>query len=625
MKIFLRGLALATATTMLMAAPLKAQQQIEYLARTDSASGAGEEGRAKSNDAQTGAAGLQRRLVALQRYLATIDPSFSEYGATERAIQAIKLKLENLRASKDAKLSPAQFAHTGEQAPDFSARPVLPMPGPAADSTNAYKNAPPLLLEEVDRTASAIVDEGTTSPISATWDQMLFYAVADAVAPADTAVNARSIRTLKAYQYLGETARTDKQVGASAKSEGSTSAIEKPGFVRLLGFAVENGAIQQDISKTSLTLSTSPYVLYTMNGEGDTAETYERAGFLNRIGLFANFNLQNQDVPLANAKRSQLDNWSVKVRAFGDRSTRSKSFLKFWQDNVQQPIENRLNVLTGAFEMFENPSSAPFQQLKDAETPLKQQMQTLLGSAAYKTADATVKKTQVTNLILSYLKSAVVDKVTGGSIALLPADRDTINKNHVQALAEALNRLEVVRKILDDRLDDLNKSPLGTFSYTNYRKPTASDYSEFKFLYEQDKSVFRLLKLVGNIGATIYNRPDPALNQQRLRDFTAALSFEGKTKRPFLNELPDLSRITYAFTGSYQRMKENNGMPNRKADIGTFQFRVEVPLFAGMSLPLAVTYANATEMNKKEHTRANFGFTVDIDKMLAATRLSAAK
>jgi hypothetical protein len=62
-------------------------------------------------------------------------------------------------------------------------------------------------------------------------------------------------------------------------------------------------------------------------------------------------------------------------------------------------------------------------------------------------------------------------------------------------------------------------------------------------------------------------------------------------------------------------------MPNRKADIGAFQFRLEVPMFPGISLPIAVTYANATEQQKKEHTRANFGLSFDVDKLFAFSRL----
>jgi hypothetical protein len=181
--------------------------------------------------------------------------------------------------------------------------------------------------------------------------------------------------------------------------------------------------------------------------------------------------------------------------------------------------------------------------------------------------------------------------------------------------------LEVVRGVLKDKLDELSKGPLATFAYINHRQPDASDYSEFKFLYEQDKSVFRILKVVGNAGFSIYNKPNPLLNQTRFRDFSAALSFEGAVDSPFLKNQPDLSKITYAFTGNYQRMRENSGMVGRKQDLAAFQFKVDFPIYGGLTLPIAVTYSNGTELTDKENTRVNFGFKFDMDKLFALTNL----
>src|SRR5712691_3260132 len=48
------------------------------------------------------------------------------------------------------------------------------------------------------------------------------------------------------YTAAAETARTDKQNGASASSKaGSTSIVDKPGIAALLGIAVEHGAVAQ--------------------------------------------------------------------------------------------------------------------------------------------------------------------------------------------------------------------------------------------------------------------------------------------------------------------------------------------------------------------------------------------
>ena len=132
------------------------------------------------------------------------------------------------------------------------------------------------------------------------------------------------------------------------------------------------------------------------------------------------------------------------------------------------------------------------------------------------------------------------------------------------------------------------------------------------------------MNIVANGGVSFYHRPDHALNQQRVRDLAASLSFEGTAGRsPFMLAGEDESRITFAFTGRYQRMFENRGLAARKADIAVGQFKVEVPVFAGMTFPFSITYANATELIKEDHVRANFGFTLDTDKLRQVLLLGA--
>lgn len=130
------------------------------------------------------------------------------------------------------------------------------------------------------------------------------------------------------------------------------------------------------------------------------------------------------------------------------------------------------------------------------------------------------------------------------------------------------------------------------------------------------------LKLTGNIGLSLYNKPDPALNQRRLRDFAAALSFEGSSDSPF-TEGENKSKITYAFVGRYQRLFENRNVATRTPDIGSLQFVTEVPLFKGLSIPFSITYSSATEEEKKQGFRFNFGTHFDMDKLVELLRANA--
>jgi hypothetical protein len=227
-----------------------------------------------------------------------------------------------------------------------------------------------------------------------------------------------------------------------------------------------------------------------------------------------------------------------------------------------------------------------------------------------------VERTKILNdVLLRTLKSNVYNRIKTGQLQLSDQIVTAIETRYVPNLKAALDDLTKAGGEVEKKLEDLQKAPLATFAYTNYRIPTGSDYSETKFLFEQDKGSFGPMKLIGNFGLSFYNRPNPALNQNRLRDITAALAFEGATNSPF-TESGNQSKITYSFVGRYQRLYENEHMATRTPDIGTLQFVSEIPFIKGFSLPFSLTYANASEEERKKGFRFNFGMRMDTDKLL---------
>lgn len=234
------------------------------------------------------------------------------------------------------------------------------------------------------------------------------------------------------------------------------------------------------------------------------------------------------------------------------------------------------------------------------------------------------KKRIIATLILQHLRANIFNQVRdeNGRLKLNAEQISQIEGDFLPRLKTALDNLVLADAQIKKEIADLMGGPQATFAYTNFRIPTGSDYSETKFLFEQDKGLFRPLKLVGNLGLSFYNKPDPLLNQKRVRDFSAALSFEGSSRSPF-TEGENESRITYAFVGRYQRLFENRRLLERKPDIGAFQFVVEIPFIKGFSLPFSATYANATEEEKKNHFRFNFGMRLDTDKLFELLRTAA--
>jgi hypothetical protein len=230
----------------------------------------------------------------------------------------------------------------------------------------------------------------------------------------------------------------------------------------------------------------------------------------------------------------------------------------------------------------------------------------------------TIQK-EVAQIILREMGD-VYKKVRDKQILIDEETRREITEVEVPALLASHEQLNRAREWVDEYVKMLDRRPKAALAYTYKRQEMASDYSVVKFLYEQ--SFFkRPVKLVGNAGFSFYHNPDPVMNQEKWRDFSAAISLEVNSNSPFLKDTPDLSKITYSLNGRYQRLRENRGAPMKKADIGVLQFKVEIPIAAGMSIPLSVSAATATEQLNESKTQGHFGFTFDLDKFAAVRKL----
>jgi hypothetical protein len=486
---------------------------------------------------------------------------------------------------------------------------------------DCYSDIPNVLDCEVDSLARAIVDKAPNGPLAVAGaigggiSRIMFFTVADAL------TDIKSLGTqcsFQAYQHLGETARTDKQIGASAKSEGSTTLVEKPGFARLLGFAIERGAIKQSVDKTTLTLSTSPYALIAAAKQKDTSQLYQDYSFLNRFGLSASFNISNTEDVLANASGKQLTEWSVRLRLTGDRSTRGKDFREFWRDKIRTPAGKPAALENVAENLIVN--SDAFKTLYiDLQSPgkpnsLADQVNDYIAKNPNDTPEIRVLK--IKQIILCSMRKLVYDPVKANPKILPEPTRTQIISNIIPALAATPAEVEIARQLLESFLKELENKPQSTFEYTNHRTEMGSDYSELKLLYRMNA---KPMKVNFNAGISLYNNPDEMMNQDRIRDFSVALSLEGDARNPFARGI-DLGRITYSFAGSYERLKENEDMMMRKPDIASLQFKLEIPIALGLSIPVAYTYSSATEMSMKKENKFNIGLHLDVDKLYEIAR-----
>jgi len=606
----------------------------DYQARVKS-SLTGDENEAIENSIRSFENGLQELNESMRASNSSDFPA-NEVTAVERAVVTQPLPAEvrggsaSLRTSESDSNSVTTSAGDSSTNLATSTNPVTPAATPANDcsvpipvgGSNCYPGVPKIIECDVDRIARQASAPGADAATAVTsqFDILVLETVADAFSNS----NEVNIRQLTAYQYIGETARTDKQIGSPSTSKGSTSAAEKPGWADILGFAVEHGAIQQAVSGTTLSLSTTPYAFFVPT-ESDTAAAYAKYGNFRRVALSATFNISNQDSPLSNARRQALSNYSVKVRLSPDRSPRSQTFQDRWKTDIKPTIQKDLALIGGTIKaILKQPGVRQHvDEILDGKSGAKGLIDEVEEIASSTTKTKAQKETEIKNKILCALDSRVFQETkedNTGAIKIDAATRNRLLNEFIPAMfeaqAERVRASELVQKIFDD----MDKKWMGTLAFTNNRAPTGSSYSDVKFLF-QNYIGQSPIKVVANAGLSFYNNPNPLLHQQRIRDFAAAFSLEGKRKSPLIKDALDQSQMTFSLTGRYERLRENQGMANRTPDIGIVQFKLDLPVGQGMSIPLSLTYANATELQKEQHVRGNFGFTFDADKFLILRRL----
>jgi hypothetical protein len=478
--------------------------------------------------------------------------------------------------------------------------------------------------------AADIVDHNEASRVGNVGIRSIFYTITDSL----TKTEPVKLSAMAAYTYIGETTRTDKQLGTTAAAGGSTSAAEKPGWSDLLGFAIEHGAIQQQVGTTTLTLTTTPYAFIVPSQE-NTAAANRQYGYLKRLGLSASFNISDKNAALGNATRKNLTQYAAKLRLFGERGPNSRDFDDRWITLIRPAIQNYLNQLSGGIETLFGPNTG----LQDYRTAFVTNTQgnvkavldelhaklPSLTTAAQKDQASKQAKSDVAGVILCGLKTGVFDEVRtdgSGKIKIDKATADHIVGVVLPSLLAARKQIGSAKEMFDQMLKDFEKKPEASISYTNIRPPTGTEYGTFNFLYQQYLANTPI-KLTVNAGTSFYPRPDPKLKQGTFRDFITTFSLEGRRDSPFKTTAADLSPMTYSLTARYQRLPENRGILKKKADIAVVQFKLDLPISKGFSVPLSLTYANATEQNREKHVRGNFGITFDADKFLFVKKLLA--
>jgi len=516
-------------------------------------------------------------------------------------------------------------------------------PNHLENNADVLKAATGLAIQMIGRYNS---DSSKQPDLSDQWGNLdlAIIAAADPICVAKTLTSNKATKTATAK---ATTAQTNKQVGPPPSSAGSTSAAQKVGIPELLGVAVNNGAVTNNVTGTTMTLSTSPYGFITaFRRDDDTQSNYAKYWLASRIGVSATFNVANSTDALASATRKQASQWQVKG-TFRDTSVRSPEVNNLFSTILRQTADAIVSdasseILVALFRPLAQPANSVYTSAWESS------LKALVSAAPASTdTDGAQKASGIARQLLH----------------LLDDDTD-YQKALTQTLAEQTSNLsELIQKYQVDNaayqareadfekaVADIGKGWNGDVLFgqrfpTTVTSTTMGSSSSGATSHMPDYLIGELdvtcdpktdtstrvpcplgkhTSLTGNFSTTFYTNPSVALNEKTFRGAQAALQAQWNLGPGFtkIKSANDKSQMTLSLSGSYQRLQENKGKSGKRPDIVLGTVTLEIPISGGTSVPLSVSVANASEQVKGTYVKGNFGITFDLDKLTSLLRAS---
>src|ERR1700674_1650939 len=436
-----------------------------------------------------------------------------------------------------------------------------------------------------------------------------------------------------------EDARMDKQTGASATSEGTTSVVSKGLVSQALSLAVEEGALTRTDNKSIATFRGNALGIYRLLAGADQfpyCATYDQncqsplAERLSRFSFTGSFDTApssgatpaattgsaNKSV-VTSGHAQQLSSWGFRYDQKIQKSKLDKQF--------QQDFHDTLKSLDGSAV---SKAISDFLQNLDTATPPNQEyltwLQDYMAELKGASADDKVK--------LADLMDRAVTRLT----VILKKDPQyqTNLDNLLTKMGEYLGRR-------DKSLEPILNKYTWSVEYDDDRPQNQPTQSSIKVVFSWRPSSpgpaapAGPLQLTFNANAAMYDHTPPQGAVKRFRDAQAAFQAD--------RQLTGASaHIGAALTLGYyfQYMADNallkipsadlapgtsialpgdaSVLLNTKGTIHIAQLGVTFTVSGtGIKVPLAISYSNRTELIKANNVRGHFGVSYDLDSLLA--------
>ncbi len=428
-----------------------------------------------------------------------------------------------------------------------------------------------------------------------------------------------------------EQARQDKQVGASDSSAGTTSLVSK-GVGAILGVALESGSIDRTTSGsvTTVTLNTAQAVDFLSAGNIKPCEIIEsNCSFGRKVltGLTIN---TTYDVSQASTSTNLTASQSALSSLVGS-NTSAFTGVSARADFHARKKNVKVTDLVTTYQSSDYQSAtttyaAAFDSLisKVAADPNYQQAFT---DAVNQLQDTNATKKDVdVDVVLQQLVEKIASII----------DNSAADTAAFQAYASAENAYRGARNTALGAV--LNKWTT-SFEYDYNRLANQPDQSDFKaiYSYRSDANSDRVLQVTANAGATIYDSLEGS-STSRVRSAQAAFQLD-------YTATSTASKVQAAVSGGYYfqymnadglltlpatQLAPGTAIPlpgnasqllNTTGPIHIGQGKVTLSVKGtSVSVPLALTFSNRTDLIKASKVGGNFGITYDFSSLFSSLK-----
>ncbi len=422
--------------------------------------------------------------------------------------------------------------------------------------------------------------------------------------------------------------RVDKQIGATATGSGATDLVSLPSTPELFGFAMNVGALTQTVSGTAVTFrGNADGILRGIAGQPISCNGCVGTHGLKNLSFAASFDLSRQGtqtVSTSGAGNSattmvpatvllpksarQFTVFSARYDIYNPKDTRSSDFQNKWSDWFsahQSDLEAAGTELLAAVSNFLDPV------LTDPKyADLRGEYFTKLNQA---------RAEDVPTLFSAFLSKA---------LQLARADVPNFDQQ-VLSVRAAYAKYGAT---YEDKFQELRGKPQFSFEYTFSSLVGQPDTHNFRFIFASNPfgggGLFST-----NVAVTLYGGQFPAgAKYGRVRDFQFAAQFD----RPIgsINSYPAVftlaGYVQYQLDPAVLNLGPGNLVPGttitlpadaqvllgKKGTLGIAQAKITLKMKnSGVKIPIAVSWANRTELLNATDVRGHVGITYDLDAL----------